>query len=433
LIFSGAWAQVLVGADQATSGDGAAAGSGGDTQSLDWVYGEHSSGAAGWFPRCCGTFFGFGSAGDSAGASTSAGALAAAVARPPLLRLEPLDGHGGVFALGGAISRGDLPAPSCRALLVAALRSLWCSEGLYVQGLGVLVGGFVQPLEVRDSPAKQTLLGDPYVAMATHQLRDLFFYHTQFFKACGQAADGLQSDGGNGGLASAEQQRLLTVAAGLSALVFRFTLYRDYVSNLPAATDALFASGGKLSKPLAKFLEQHPLPPPLLSSADGRASAGVSAAAATASSNSSNLAARFEWPARQYREYQPIFELLLRCAAAPGGCAHAARSGDSSSIGADVQQVLSACLVEVSSATAAVNVARAVGRSVARLLALQSLFVGRVQVIAKGRQLLHGGKLFKIHAADKTSASKEQRVVHLFNDVLIYSIPKAGGRLQFRK
>jgi hypothetical protein len=346
------------------------------------------------------------------------------------LRLEPLDGHGGVFALGGAISRGDLPAPSCRALVVAALRSLWCSEGLYVQGLGVLVGGFVQPLEVRDSPAKQTLLGDPYVAMATHQLRDLFFYHTQFFKACGQAADGLQSDGGNGGLASAEQQRLLTVAAGLSALVSRFTLYRDYVSNLPAATDALFASGGKLSKPLAKFLEQHPLPPPLLSSADGRASdsAGVSGVAATASSYSSNLAARLELPMRQYREYQPIFELLLRCAAAPGGCAHAA-----SSSGADVQHVLSSCLVEVSSATAAVNVARAVGRSTARLLALQSLFVGRVQVIAKGRRLLHGGKLFKIHAADKTSASKEQRVVHLFNDVLIYSIPKAGGRLQFRK
>jgi len=436
--------QVFVRTDQVTSGnDGAAAATAAaasgssnqaTSQSLDWVYGEHSSGASGWFPRCAGNFFSF----------SSANSLAA-------LQLQPLDSQGGTFALGSAITRNELPAPKCRALLVDALKTLWRCEGLYVQALGVLVGGFIQPLEMRDSKAKQALLADPYLAICANQLRDLFFYHSQFFKACGLAATGLDHENGlesksEGGAAADEQQQLLALATSLSALISRFTLYREYVSNLPAAFDALFSTSGKLGKPLAKFLEQHPLP--LLDVSDSSSSeeksskggaAAAAAAAATAAKN--NLAARLEVPAKHYREYLPVLELLLRCVevSVPGGRSGGGgssgnnNSSSSSAPAAAATAALGACFVDLNKATSTVDLARASSLTNARLLELQSQFVGRVQVVSKGRQLLQGGKLFKIHASDKTSATKEQRVVHLFNDVLIYSIPMAGGRLQFRK
>jgi len=418
------------GSAAATAAAASASGAGtqATSQSLGWVYGEHSSGASGWFPRCAGNFFSI----DSANSTTA-------------MKLEPLDSKGGIFAAGNAITRNELPAPQCRALLVAALKNLWRCEGLYVQALGVLVGGFIQPLEMRDSKAKQTLLADPYLTICANQLRDMFFYHSQFFKACGVAANGLDSEHleaksdsqGSSSSAHDEQEQLLALANGLSALISRFTLYREYVSNLPAAFNALFSSSGKLGKPLAKFLEQHPLP--LLDeshddSGEGNSSSKGGAAAAAAAAAKSNLAARLEAPAKHYREYQPMLELLLRCvtASAPG----VGRTGGNSSAPAApaaAAAALGASFVDLTKATSTVDLARASSLTNARLLELQSQFVGRVQVLAKGRQLLQGGKLFKIHASDKTSATKEQRVVHLFNDVLIYSIPMSSGRLQFRK
>ena len=246
----------------------------GDGTNLEWAYGENSSGAAGWFPRSRGQVFDF--AEGAAGAEGSA------------LRLQPAAGAAGVYGVGPALEA--LPVAGRGRLLGAALSSLAAAEGAYVQSLGLLVAGFVQPLEKRDSKAKQLLLEDstvrrnhvwfcaptenqktalervgrgvtiieklphPHacsssqcsllacslgaarcekVAILTGQLRDLFFYHSEFLKGCAVAAEGLGKAGPGG--PDDERARLVAVATGLSELIARFTLYEEFLANWPGA------------------------------------------------------------------------------------------------------------------------------------------------------------------------------------------------------
>ena len=64
------------------------------------------------------------------------------------------------------------------------------------------------------------------------------------------------------------------------------------------------------------------------------------------------------------------------------------------------------------------------------LLAIQKLFVGRVEIFQRGRHLVHAGKLFLMTSKD--GIKKEERFMHAFNDIIVYSKPR-GKKLQFRK
>ena len=84
-------------------------------------------------------------------------------------------------------------------------------------------------------------------------------------------------------------------------------------------------------------------------------------------------------------------------------------------------QFLTETFVELSKATAKVDKAYDSYQDERELLHVQAQFVGKVSIFQRGRRLVFSDRLFKVLAKD---ASKEPRIVHLFNDIIVYSIPR---------
>ena len=179
----------LAAGDQVVVGD-----QGSETESLEWLYGEHQDGEKGWFPRHCGAFFVFADA-DVAHLGSH-------------MKICPR-ADAGLFGCSHAV--GELSGDPRRRFVDACLASLAASEGKYVAALRALVDGFVVPLELRDRKYKAQLLENAKVGILCGQLRDLAEYHDIFLGRLKKLLEG-----------GSEEERLAASTSAMDNLAMRY-------------------------------------------------------------------------------------------------------------------------------------------------------------------------------------------------------------------
>jgi len=265
--------------------------------------------------------------------------------------------------------------------LKLALDNIVKIEQDYVEGLGVLVAGLVSPLEQRDVKYKSTLLENSSLNALMGQLRDLFVHHSGLLRVIRERQANW----------SPTPQYLLALGAAFSEIASRFELYTDYLKNQGPLMEAL--SDKSIAELMFLHLKENPLPP----------------------YKNMQIDQLLKIPLVQYREYRWMLEVVV--ALIPE-----ADKG--------TRTALEQCVGILQAATLRVDNAAEEGAREMELLAIQKLFVGRVEIFQHGRRLVHAGKLFLMTTKD--GSRKEERFFHAFNDIIVYSKPR-GKRLQFRK
>mmetsp|Transcript_6224 Transcript_6224/g.15619 ORF Transcript_6224/g.15619 Transcript_6224/m.15619 type:complete len:424 (-) Transcript_6224:2319-3590(-) len=267
------------------------------------------------------------------------------------------------------------------AALKVALDKIMVIERDYVEGLGILVAGLVHPLEQRDVKYKSTLLENSSLNALMGQLRDLFVHHSGLLRVEKERQANW----------SPTPQYLLSLGAAFSELASRFELYTDYLKNQGPLMEAL--SDKSIAELMFTHLRDNPLPP----------------------YKNMQIDELLKLPLVQYREYRWMLEVVVALLPA----------SDTST-----KMALEQAVSILKAATLRVDNAAEEGAREMELLAIQKLFVGRVEIFQRGRRLVHAGKLFLMTSKD--GIKKEERFMHAFNDIIVYSKPR-GKKLQFRK